>query len=239
MQQQVARRRAELVNAYGSKEGRARTSAVGKLTGNAPQRMPLVLTDEFLGEGATAKVWLAKFGPTRSEVAAKVVTKATLNGEQLGWIRDEIAIHKQLRHPHICTLHGAIEDASSITMVLSLCRGGRLERHTNPEADTTRPLASNAHLRASQARAPSHLVAGSLCDTMGRALESQSPLPEDRCRHAYAQLCGALHYCHRTGVVHRDVKARRHASNAPLSPHPTLRVTYNINVPFRAPAAAR
>ena len=220
MQQQVARRRAELVNAYGSKEGRARTSAVGKLTGNAPQRMPLVLTDEFLGEGATAKVWLAKFGPTRSEVAAKVVTKATLNGEQLGWIRDEIAIHKQLRHPHICTLHGAIEDASSITMVLSLCRGGRLERHTNPEADTTRPLASTAHLRASQARAPSHLIAGSLCDTMGRALESQSPLPEDRCRHAYAQLCGALHYCHRTGVVHRDVKARRHAPNAPLSPRP-------------------
>ena len=31
-------------------------------------------------------------------------------------------------------------------------------------------------------------------------------LPEAKCRSVFVQLCGALHYCHRTGVVHRDIK---------------------------------
>ena len=115
-------------------------------------------------------MWAATFGPNKIEVAAKVVRKDALTREQLGWIREEIHIHKQMRQPHICTLHGYIEDGHSITMVLALCRGG------------------------------------SLCDTMGRALSTNSPLPEEKCHHAFVQLCGALHYCHRTGVVHRDIK---------------------------------
>lgn len=135
-----------------------------------PPSTMLELSDELLGEGATGKVWAARFGPTRMSVAAKVVHKASLNAEQLGWIREEIAIHKALRHPHICTLHGALEDRQAITMVLSLCRGG------------------------------------SLCDTMGRALATKTPLTEEKVRSAFTQLCGALHYCHRSGVVHRDIK---------------------------------
>ena len=51
----------------------------------------------------------------RTPVAAKVVTKAALTEDQLGWIREEIAIHKTLRNPHICTLHGALEDALAKT----------------------------------------------------------------------------------------------------------------------------
>lgn len=91
-------------------------------------------------------------------------------GVQLGWVRDEIAIHRTLHHPHICKLHGSFETSRTITMVLSLCHGG------------------------------------SLCDTMGRALASGSPLSEGRCHAAFVQLCGALHYCHRSGCVHRDIK---------------------------------
>ena len=130
----------------------------------------LILSNELLGEGATGKVWLARFGAMRTEVAAKVVRKSELNSEQLGWIHEEIKIHREMRHPHICKLHGALEDAQCITMVLSLCRG------------TT------------------------LSDTMGNALSTGSPLPEEYCRSAFRQLCGALHYCHRNGVVHRDIK---------------------------------
>jgi len=47
---------------------------------------------------------------------------------------------------------------------------------------------------------------GSLCDTMGRALAAKTPLTEEKVRSAFTQLCGALHYCHRSGVVHRDIK---------------------------------
>ena len=134
------------------------------------------ITSEMLGEGATGRVWLGRFGPKRAAVAAKVVRKSALNTEQLQWIRDEIAIHKPLRHSHICTLHGALENASTITMILSLCRGG------------------------------------SLCDTMGRALETNCPIGEEKSRAAFLQLCGALHYCHRNGVVHRDIKLVRRAT---------------------------
>jgi len=129
-----------------------------------------VVSDQLLGEGATGMVWAAKFGPGQVDVAAKVVRKDSLSAEQLGWIREEIHIHRQLRHPHICILHGALEDANSITMVLALCRGG------------------------------------TLCDTMGRALSTNTPLGEPKCHSAFVQLCGAVHYCHRTGVVHRDIK---------------------------------
>ena len=135
-----------------------------------PPAMKLELTDELLGEGVTGKVWAARFGPTSTMVAAKIVEKGALGAEQLQWIRDEIAIHRQLRHPHVCTLHGAIESPATITMVLSLCRGG------------------------------------TLTDTMGRALEQQKPLSEAKVHSAFVQLCGALHYCHRIGVVHRDIK---------------------------------
>ena len=84
------------------------------------------LSDTLLGEGATARVWLAYFGDTRTEVAAKVVSKKGLDKDQIGWIREEIAIHKRLRHPNICTLHGSFESLSTITICLSLCRGGSL-----------------------------------------------------------------------------------------------------------------
>ena len=84
------------------------------------------LTDTLLGEGATSQVWLGHFGPQRLEVAAKVVSKAGLGKDEIKWFREEIAIHKKLRHPNICMLHGAFEDLKKFTMVLSLCRGGSL-----------------------------------------------------------------------------------------------------------------
>jgi len=67
-------------------------------------------------------------------------------------------------------MHGAMEAANTITIVLSLCRGG------------------------------------SLCDTMGAALDAQSPMEEAKVHRTFTQLCGALHYCHRHGVVHKDIK---------------------------------
>ena len=176
-------RAAAILATYGKPRpaNKGRHQAATNSTGGtpiAPRLVPppangLEVTGELLGEGATGRVWLGRFGPNRVVVAAKVVRKSRLSAEQLGWIREEIAIHRPLRHPHICTLHGAIDEGDAITMVLSMCRGG------------------------------------SLCDTMGRALETNTPIGEERSRRAFCQLCGALHYCHRNGVVHRDIKLVR------------------------------
>ena len=47
---------------------------------------------------------------------------------------------------------------------------------------------------------------GSLCDTMGRALDDGAPLEEAFVRATFCQLLGALEHCHSHGVVHRDLK---------------------------------
>jgi len=87
---------------------------------------PVSLSDER-GEGARRRSgWHILVSDTRNEVAAKVVSKKGLDKNQIGWIREEIAIHKRLRHPNICTLHGSFESLSTITICLSLCRGGSL-----------------------------------------------------------------------------------------------------------------
>ena len=67
----------------------------------------------------------AHFGDTRTEVAAKVVSKKGLDKDQIGWIREEIAIHKRLRHPNIRTLHGSFESLSKITLFYTKVRNSR------------------------------------------------------------------------------------------------------------------
>ena len=87
---------------------------------------PVSLSD-VLGEGARRRSgWHILVSDTRNEVAAKVVSKKGLDKDQIGWIREEIAIHKRLRHPYICTLHGSFKSLSNIMICLSLCRGGSL-----------------------------------------------------------------------------------------------------------------
>jgi len=87
---------------------------------------PVSLSDER-GEGARRRSgWHILVSDTRNEVAAKVVSKKGLDKNQIGWIREEIAIHKRLRHPYICTLHGSFKSLSNIMICLSLCRGGSL-----------------------------------------------------------------------------------------------------------------
>ena len=161
-----ARREAQIKQVYGHV---AAAGLAGKIRPRAPGS-GLELSRTLLGEGATSRVYLGRFGMQRSEVAVKVVRKEGMSAEELGWIRDEISIHRGLRHMHVCTLHGAMEAPATITIVLALCRGG------------------------------------SLCDTMGRALETRTPISEDKVHRTLVQLCGALHYCHRHGVVHRDIK---------------------------------
>lgn len=92
-----------------------------------PPALEVVTPEQLLGEGASGKVVLGRFGHDGQEVAAKVIGKAALDPEDgLAWVREEIAIHTRMRHPHVCTLHCVVEDHASFTLVLELCRGGTL-----------------------------------------------------------------------------------------------------------------
>ena len=63
----------------------------------------------LLGEGATARVYLSKFGASGSEVAAKVVPKGRISAQELQWVREEARLLGMLHHAHICRLHGLLE----------------------------------------------------------------------------------------------------------------------------------
>lgn len=128
---------------------------------------PLVL-GPVLGEGATARVYHARRGS--SDVAAKVFLKSRMDAEELQWARDEIAILSSLHHHHVSRLHGVVESARSLTVLLTLARGG------------------------------------SLCDELGRTASAGGTIDPARSRALFSQLLGALVYCHRSGVVHGDVK---------------------------------
>jgi len=128
LREPVADARASRLGAY-----RAELSERGALKKErSPRATPrelqpqVELSETKLGEGATATVWLAYFGPSRTEVAAKVVSKRGMDKQEIGWIREEIASHKKLRHPNICALHGSFEDLTKFTICLALCRGGSL-----------------------------------------------------------------------------------------------------------------
>jgi 5'-AMP-activated protein kinase catalytic alpha subunit len=149
------------------------------LQANLASHDPLQLSDELLGEGATAKVWKGTYGSGRIQVAAKVVLKQGMDAQELQWIRDEIAMHalvggaSQTREDacrHICELHTSMETPESITLVLQLCRGG------------------------------------SLVDTMLEAADERVPLPEGKVQAAFRQLLDGLLFCASLGVAHRDVK---------------------------------
>jgi hypothetical protein len=79
---EAQRRSMLMVSAYKSSAGKPQTRP----------KIGLEVSKEMLGEGATSTVWRARFGPGRSEVAAKVVRKEELNEEQRQWIRDEMCV---------------------------------------------------------------------------------------------------------------------------------------------------
>ena len=92
----------------------------------ALSRSALEISDEFLGEGATAQVYRGWFGAQRLAIAAKVAHRDGLDDEDIQCLRDEIAIQRSLAHRNVCRLLEAFEDGASFTMVLQLCAGGSL-----------------------------------------------------------------------------------------------------------------
>lgn len=86
---------------------------------NGPQEYTLL---EFLGEGATAQVYLAEHEASGAHVAIKVIDKLLVQRAQLeSKVRQEMVLHAELRHPHVLHVQSVFDDARNFYMVLEYC----------------------------------------------------------------------------------------------------------------------
>lgn len=82
----------------------------------------------LIGKGAFGQVYEATIGHAASpKYAVKVVDKLLLNSpEMLKRVRNEISIHRILRHPNILRLFHHFDDYKAVYLVMELCQGGEL-----------------------------------------------------------------------------------------------------------------
>ncbi|KAK1934258.1 Serine/threonine-protein kinase PLK4 [Phytophthora citrophthora] len=77
---------------------------------------------EFLGEGATAQVYLAEHEASGARVAIKVIDKLLIQRAQLeSKVRQEMVLHSELQHPHVLRVESVFEDARNYYMTLEYC----------------------------------------------------------------------------------------------------------------------
>ena len=93
---------------------------------------------KLLGEGASAKVYLALDTYANTEVALKVLDKHVLDdtsaGESTrGQFLNEAALAGKLAHPHIVAILEAVMDEDSGYVAMEYVPGGNLARFTKPE----------------------------------------------------------------------------------------------------------
>ncbi|KAI8138728.1 kinase-like domain-containing protein [Fennellomyces sp. T-0311] len=81
---------------------------------------------EELGRGSYGCLFLGQSLMDNSYVAIKVLCKTGLDHQQLLLQQLEIDIQQTLKHPHILTLHGTVQDDDYLYMVMELCDQGDL-----------------------------------------------------------------------------------------------------------------
>jgi serine/threonine protein kinase len=82
----------------------------------------------MIGKGAFGQVYEATIPPhSLPKYAVKVVDRLSLpSPEYLKRVKNEIAIHRDLRHPNILRLYHSFEDYKAVYLVMELCQGGEL-----------------------------------------------------------------------------------------------------------------
>ncbi|GMG20368.1 unnamed protein product [Ambrosiozyma monospora] len=81
---------------------------------------------DVLGVGASGTVRKAKHKATKQQVAIKIISKKSLNKQQIKLVRNEVHILQQLNHPNIIKFHAVYESDKSFFIVTELAKGGEL-----------------------------------------------------------------------------------------------------------------
>ncbi|CAM9446127.1 unnamed protein product, partial [Hapterophycus canaliculatus] len=80
----------------------------------------------LLRKGAFASVHRCVRKATQEEYAVKVIDKTSLSAHEKSLLRGEIGALKLVSHPNVVRLEAVHEDPRSISIVMTLCRGGDL-----------------------------------------------------------------------------------------------------------------
>lgn len=128
--------------------GSAKDRAV---SGRYPRQLAeaYALDDAPFGRGSYGEVIGATHRRTRARRAVKTVGKAGLKRyvkDVSSFVRREVDILRRLDHPHIVRMYEALEDESTIYIVLEICEGGDLLERVTVARDRLSESASSALL---------------------------------------------------------------------------------------------
>jgi serine/threonine protein kinase len=79
----------------------------------------------MLGQGAFGKVCKVRDKVDNKLFAMKAISKKDMREPQVHLLRQELKVHKYLRHPHIVQLKNFFEDSSNVYLILELADNGR------------------------------------------------------------------------------------------------------------------
>ncbi|RHY90190.1 hypothetical protein DYB37_006171 [Aphanomyces astaci] len=83
-------------------------------------------TNQVLGEGGSAKVYVGTHRRTHQRVAVKVFVKAQMRDSEVSDLFEEVNILKQMKHAHILELFAFFHEPTHFYIVTDLLEGGEL-----------------------------------------------------------------------------------------------------------------
>lgn len=87
------------------------------------------ILESQLGSGSFASVWVAMHVNLRKRVAIKIITKHSVRTPKARHRFDrEVAIHKEIQHPHIASLFSTTENILNFYLVMEYIPGGSLHQ---------------------------------------------------------------------------------------------------------------
>ncbi|CAI5481458.1 unnamed protein product [Closterium sp. Yama58-4] len=188
---------------------------------------------KVIGEGRFGTVWLCEDGRTSEQYACKKVLKASLKDSLLHqhFLRQEVALLDFMtgKHPNIVELKFIFEDSEAIYLLMEYCDVGDLFSYVTSNGACTVPGARSSSSSCSGGIGGFGLSSiksgGKVSGGENSSSSSNSKqrsglswgLPENKAVLIFRQLAHAVLYCHRNGVVHRDIKLENVLLSTPLN----------------------
>ncbi|GJP61130.1 hypothetical protein CLOP_g18331 [Closterium sp. NIES-67] len=185
---------------------------------------------KVIGEGRFGTVWLCEDGRTGEQYACKKVLKESLKDSLLHqhFLRQEVALLDSMagKHPNIIELKYVFEDHEAIYLMMEFCDVGDLFTYVTSNGCTI-PEARNCSSSGSSGSGfgMSSAKSGGKASSDESSSSSSSKhrsglswgLPENKAVLVFRQVAQAVLFCHRNGVMHRDIKLENVLLCSPLN----------------------